>query len=135
MENTILTAKERLQQLTLHLDLSVRALAKIVGMSEATLYHITDESLGISARTASKICYELERQRGIRVNREWLLTGEGEMLEGSLMPEAGAEEVPVAAEDLDWQGHDWKDKYYSLLEKYNDLQDRYMALLLEKGQL
>ncbi len=82
MENKTLTERERINALVFRLGISIRKLAQIVGMNENTFYHITDNSrFGISERTASKICYNLEEKMHVIVNRQWLLTGEGDMLE------------------------------------------------------
>ena len=79
-DRVILTPKERLQRLSEHFDVSVRGLAKLSEMSEATLYHITDQTRDMSGRTAARLCYQLERKRGVVVDRNWLLTGNGRML-------------------------------------------------------
>ena len=49
----ILSPKERLHRLSEHFDVSVRGLAKLSEMSEATLYHITDQTRDMSGRTAA----------------------------------------------------------------------------------
>ena len=121
MKNTKLSPKQRIMQLTLEFGISIRKLANIAGMSEATLYKITDKSRGISGRTATKICNQLKKQKGVTVNREWLLTGEGEMIQEqlqSLSEESKTVEKP-AEKDIDWC-----EKYYSLLEKYVKLLER-----------
>lgn len=59
MGNTVKEQKERLQQLALRLGLTIRDIARIADMSEATLYHVTDETRIMSGRTASKICYHM----------------------------------------------------------------------------
>ena len=81
MENKPLTERERIDALVFRLGISIRQLAKIVDMNENTFYHITDNSrFGISERTASKICYNLEKKMNVVVNRQWLLTGEIERI-------------------------------------------------------
>lgn len=124
MENSLLP-KERIQKLVLYLDISVRALAQLVEMSEATMYHITDGTYGISARTASRICYQLEKKKGVIVNRDWLLTGKGEMLEERLsvpMDESRVRmNVCLAADEEDGGYVNYKEKYLALLEKYTAL--------------
>jgi len=80
MENTETKQKERLQRLVSKYGMTLRDLARLAQMSEATLYHITDESRPLTPRTASKICYYMEREKGVAVNDQWLLTGKGEML-------------------------------------------------------
>ena len=126
MENTRKEQKERLQQLSLRLGLTLRDIARIADMSEATLYHITDQSRGLSDRTASKICYHLEREKGVVVNRKWILTGEGEMIDGK-------HSVPYTEEDIQPRigedSKDYREKYYELLEKYSELQDKYYKLI------
>ena len=134
MENKPLTERERIDALVFRLGISIRQLAKIVDMNENTFYHITDNSrFGISERTASKICYNLEKKMSVVVNRRWLLTGEGDMIDEklSVLPYATEEEgaMMMAAEDRDEYGTDWKSKYLALLEKYTKLQDEHKELL------
>ncbi len=126
MENTRKEQKERLQQLSLRLGLTLRDIARIADMSEATLYHITDQSRGISDRTVSKICYHLEREKGVVVNRNWILTGEGEMIDEK-------HSLPYTEEDTQGRigeyNKDYREKYYKLLEKYSELQDKYYKMI------
>ena len=125
-DRVILTPKERLQRLSEHLDVSVRGLATLAEMSEATLYHITDGTRDMSGRTAARLCYQLEKKRGVLVNRDWLLTGNGRMLVDIKPDEPAAEVVPVAAEpDMEYDGVDYKEKYFALLEKYTALLEEY----------
>jgi hypothetical protein len=67
------------------------------------------------------------------VNRQWLLTGEGDMIDEklSVLPYATEEEgsMMMAAEDREEYGTDWKAKYLALLEKYTKLQDEHKELL------
>lgn len=131
-DRVILTPKERLQRLSERLDISVRGLAALAEMSEATLYHVTDGTRDMSGRTAARLCYHIEKKRGLQVNRDWLMTGIGQMLSG-LKPEkreSDEEVLPVAAEAEDVR--DWKGRYYSLLERYSELQAKYTALVEKK---
>ena len=124
----ILSPKERLQRLSEYLDMSVRGLATLAEMSEATLYHITDGTRDMSGRTAARLCYQLERKRGVMVDRDWLLTGRGKMLV-NIKPDAPAAEVvnvaevlPEAAEpEQELDNVNYKEKYFALLEKYTAL--------------
>ena len=134
MENKPLTERERIDALVFRLGISIRQLAKIVDMNENTFYHITDNSrFGISERTASKICYNLEKKMSVVVNRQWLLTGEGDMIDEklSVLPYAAEEEgtVMMAAEDRENYDTDWQAKYLALLEKYTKLQEEHKELL------
>ena len=134
METKPLTERERIDALVFRLGISIRQLAKIVDMNENTFYHITDNSrFGISERTASKICYNLEKKMSVVVNRQWLLTGEGDMIDEklSVLPYATEEEgaMMMAAEEGVEYGTDWKAKYLELLEKYTKLQDEHKELL------
>ena len=134
MENKPLSERERIDALVFRLGISIRQLAKIVDMNENTFYHITDNSrFGISERTASKICYNLEKKMSVVVNRQSLLTGEGDMIDEklSVLPYAAEEEsvMPMAAEEGVEYGTDWKSKYLALLEKYTKLQDEHKELL------
>lgn len=127
-DKVILTPKERLQRLSEHLDMSVRGLATLAEMSEATLYHITDGTRDMSGRTAARLCYQLEKKRGLMVDRDWLLTGRGKMLV-NIKPDASAAEVvnvaevlPEAAEpEQELDNVNYKEKYFALLEKYTAL--------------
>ena len=127
MKNTKLSQRQRIELLTLELGMSVRKLAKFVGVSMNTLYKITDNSrYKISERTATKICNQLKEKQGLVINREWLLTGEGEMIQERLslpLKKSKADEKP-SEQDIDW-----REKYYSLLEKYVKLQERRIAFL------
>ena len=81
----------------------------------------------MSERTAARICYHLEKKKGIVVNRDWLLDGVGEMIDEkhSVLPYEQEEEergVLIAAEESAPYGEpDWKAKYFALLEKYTAL--------------
>ena len=134
MENKPLTERERIDALVFRLGISIRQLAKIVDMNENTFYHITDNSrFGISERTASKICYNLEKKMSVVVNRQWLLTGEGDMIDEklSVLPYDTEEEgtTMMAAEEHAEYGIDWKAKYLLLMEDYVRLQKEHNELL------
>lgn len=134
MGNTVKEQKERLQQLSMRLGLTIRDIARIADMSEATLYHVTDKTRIMSGRTASKICYHLERVKGVLVNRDWLLNGDGEMFEGNhnVIPIESDEERPVpmaAEEEFAYGDTDWKAKYLALMEDYVKLQKENSELL------
>ena len=118
----ILTQKERLQRLAEHLDMSVRGLASLAEMSEATLYHVTDGTRDMSGRTAARLCYQLERKRGVLVDRDWLLTGKGQMLVDIKPAAPASEALSEAAEpDMEYDDVNYKEKYFALLEKYTAL--------------
>ena len=121
-DRVILTQKERIQRLAEHLDMSVRGLASLAEMSEATLYHVTDGTRDMSGRTAARICYQLERKRGVLVDRDWLLTGKGQMLV-DIKPDAPASEAlsEAAEPDMEYDDVNYKEKYFALLEKYTAL--------------
>ena len=121
-DRVILTQKERLQRLAEHLDMSVRGLASLAEMSEATLYHVTDGTRDMSGRTAARLCYQLERKRGVMVDRDWLLTGKGQMLVDIKPAAPASEALSEAAEpDMEYDDVDYKEKYFTLLEKYTAL--------------
>ena len=108
--------------------MSVRGLATLAEMSEATLYHITDGTRDMSGRTAARLCYQLEKKRGLMVDRNWLLTGKGRMLV-DIKPDAPAAEVVNAADvlseaaepDEEYDNVNYKEKSFALLEKYTAL--------------
>lgn len=132
MNKTNLTPKQRIQELGFYLDLSSRALAQIVGINENTLYHITDESLGISPRTATKICFHLEKKKGVHINKNWLLTGEGEMINEKpvVTQKKDEDNTPTSIEKKNGEDiEDYCEKYYRLLEEYNNLMKRYLKLI------
>lgn len=131
MKNKALTEKERIEALSLHLGLSIRKLAKLINVNETTIYHITEKSrFGISPRTAAKLCYNIEKKLGIVVNRDWLLSGKGEMIDKELStpvtykPDGEGGITPVVAEPSADYGVDWKQKYIELLEKYTALVEK-----------
>lgn len=102
-------------------------LAKLSGLNKNTLYHVgSGEKSEITVQSVQRIYYHLKKEKGIVVNREWLLDGTGEMILEQLPPktnEAKTVEKPTE------QDIDWREKYYSLLEKYVKLQERRIALL------
>ncbi len=122
MKTKPLSKKERINALILHLDIKIKQLAEIVGMNPNTFYHISDNSrFGISEKTASKISYNLKKKLGVDVNRDWLLTGEGEMIVPNSAKPSLTNEVPLESSRSNVI---WREKYYTLLEKY--------VVLLEK---
>ena len=124
MENKPLTERERINALVFRLGISIRKLAQIVDMNENTFYHISDNSrFGISERTASKICWSLEKKMNVIVNRQWLLTGEGEMIDEkrSILPNLNEDVTMAAEEPAEYGMTDWRAKYIELLEKYTSL--------------
>lgn len=77
-EERNLIQKKRLNKLANYLGISLRELAKLVELSTATIYHITDSSpFQMSNRTASRINEQLNKIKGIDVNENWLL-GDGD---------------------------------------------------------
>ncbi len=121
-DKVILTPKERLQRLSEHLDVSVRGLATLAEMSEATLYHITDGTRDMSGRTAARLCYQLEKKSGVLVNRDWLLTGNGQMLVDIKPAVPVSESLSEAADfETEYEVENYKEKYFALLEKYTAL--------------
>ena len=135
MEDNTSTQRGRLNALAVYLDMSVRKLAQFCNLSTATVYHITDNSSFVmSERTASRICYQLEKKKGILVNRDWLLNGTGEMINKplSLPYTDGNEKIMTAAEETSPYDIDWKAKYLDLMERYIALQHEYTELLKNK---
>ena len=128
METKPLSKRERIKELVLYLDIKIKQLAEIAGLNPNTLYHISDNSrFGISESTASKICYNVKKKLGVVVNRDWLLTGEGEMI----VSPSPAKDVTMepAQSEINWQ-----DKYIALLEKHIELQREYTACLKKRMQ-
>lgn len=126
------TQAERLKLLTMRLKITTRDLSKLIGLNENTLYKINSGLMDISDRTASKICYFLEQEKGVVVNRQWLLSGDGDMIDEkhSVTPYDGQKEtIPVAAEESEVFCANYKEKYFALLEKYTSLQEEHSELL------
>lgn len=121
-----LEQKQRLEQLVIHLKMNLVDLADLAGLNKNTLYHVgSGEKSEITERSVARICYHLEKKRGIVINRKWLLDGTGEMIDEqhSVTPYEQDDEKPtlMVAEDDESFGTVWKDKYYALLEKYTEL--------------
>jgi len=125
-EQKIAQAK-RMEDLIVYLKTTTRDLAKLAGIHENTLYKICCAHNTISNRTAARICFNIEKALGIVINRQWLLNGEGPMIneEFSTPPPYKSDEdeqsSPMVAEDGEPYCINWKDKYYALLEKYTEL--------------
>lgn len=121
-----------MEQLIIHLRMNLVDLAELAGLNKNTLYHVgSGERSEMTVRTVARICYHLEKKKGIVVNRDWLLNGVGEMMDEkhSVLPYEQEEEggALVAAEEaVPCCEPDWKGKYFALLEKY--------AALLESKQ-
>ena len=119
--------KKRLEKLSIHLRINLIDLAEMAGLNKNTLYHVGSGVRGeMSERTAARICYHLEKKKGIVVNRDWLLDGVGEMIDEkhSVLPYEQEEKCGalIAAEEAAPYGEpDWKAKYFALLEKYTAL--------------
>jgi hypothetical protein len=84
----------------------------------------------MTGRTAARLCYQIERKRGVLVNRDWLLTGKGRMLV-DIKPDAPAAAVAAVAAEPDSKidSVNYKEKYTALLEKYTALLEEHTALL------
>lgn len=132
---------KRVEEIILYLQITARELSKVTGVHENTLYKICCAHNAISNRTAARICYGVEQHYGISINRQWLLTGEGTMLDEELSAprpykyDEDEQPTPKAAEEGQPYGTDWKDRYYTLSEKYQTLQERYTALLEQQNNL
>lgn len=114
--------KKRLEQLVIHLKMNLVDLAKLSGLNKNTLYHVgSGEKSEMTERTASRIEYHVRKKLGVFVNKEWLLEGEGEMIIEQLSPKTNEAKI---VEKHTGQDTDWREKYYSLLEKYVKLLER-----------
>ena len=121
------TQRDRLELLVIHLKTTLSDLAKLVGLNKNTLYHVGSGKRGeMSDRTATRICYSLRKKRGVNVNKQWLLTGEGEMSIEELPPKTI--EAKIVEKTME-QDIDWRERYCSLLEEFVKLQERHIALL------
>lgn len=121
------TQRDRLELLVIHLKTTLSDLAKLVGLNKNTLYHVGSGKRGeMSDRTATRICYSLRKKRGVNVNKQWLLTGEGEMIIEELPPKTI--EAKIVEKTME-QDIDWRERYCSLLEEFVKLQERHIALL------
>jgi len=132
-EQKIAQAK-RMEDLIVYLKTTARELAKLTGVHENTLYKICCAHNTISNRTAARICFNIEKALGIVINRQWLINGTGEMIDGqhSVIPYEQEEEQPlpmVAEEGAEFGSPDYREKYMRLMEEYLALQKKYTALL------
>ncbi len=108
--------------MTIHLKMNLVDLAKLSGLNKNTLYHVgSGEKSDMTERTASRIEYHVKKKLKVVVNKEWLLEGKGEMIiEETPSPSQETKTVEKSTE----QDIDWREKYYSLLEKYVKLLER-----------
>lgn len=134
-EQKIAQAK-RMEELIVYLKTTTRELAKLTGLHENTLYKICCAHSTISNRTAARICFNIEKTLGIVINRQWLINGEGPMLDKKLStpPPYKSDEdeqpLPMAAEEgAEFGSPDYREKYMRLMEDYLALQKKYTALL------
>ena len=133
-----LEQKQRLEQLVIHLKMNLVDLANLTGLNKNTLYHVgSGEKSEITERSVARICYHLEKKRGIVVNREWLLHGTGEMIDEKLstpQPYNNKQQINMAAEDeAEFSLPDYREKYMQLMEEHLALQKKYTALLENKA--
>ena len=138
-EQKIAQAK-RMEDLIVYLKTTTRELAKLTGIHENTLYKICCAHNTISNRTAARICFNIEKALGIVINRQWLLNGEGSMLDEKISTpppyKSDEEEQPlpmVAEEEAEFGLPDYRKKYLRLMEEYLALQKKYTALLENKA--
>lgn len=134
-EQKIAQAK-RMEDLIVYLKTTTRELAKLAGIHENTLYKICCAHNTISNRTAARICFNIEKALGIVINRQWLINGEGPMLDEKLStpPPYKSDEdeqpLPMAAEEeAEFGLPDYREKYMRLMEEFLALQKKYTALL------
>ena len=138
-EQKIAQAK-RMEELIVYLKTTARELAKITGVHENTLYKICCAHNTISTRTAARICFNIEKTLGIVINRQWLINGEGSMLDEKLSTpppyKSDEDEQPspmVAEEEAEFDSPDYREKYLQLMEEHLALQKKYTALLENKA--
>ena len=131
---------KRMEDLIVYLKTTTRDLAKLAGIHENTLYKICCAHNTISNRTAARICFNIEKALGIVINRQWLLNGEGSMLDEKLstpLPYMSEEDeqptAMVAEEEAEFGLPDYREKYMQLMEEYLALQKKYTALLESKA--
>ena len=125
-----------MEELIVYLKTTARELAKLTGVHENTLYKICCAHNTISNRTAARICFNIEKTLGIVINRQWLLNGEGPMLDDELStppPYKSDEDEQlspmVAEEGAEFESQDYREKYMQLMEEYLALQKKYTTLL------
>lgn len=125
-------AARRLEKLSIHYHLRYSDLAKLTGVSQNTLYRVTSGDKEISPQTAARIADALKQKKGWAVNRDWLATGSGEMLERPENDAYNLSEQPTvesAAEDAPHVVINYRERYYDLLAEFIELQRKYTALL------
>lgn len=131
---------KRIEEIIVYLKTTTRELSHIAGVHENTLYKICCGHNAISSRTAARICYNIEKQYGVSINRQWLLTGEGSMLDekpSSSQPyQQDEDEHPtamVAEAEAESGFPDYREKYMRLMEEHLELQKKYTDLLENKA--
>lgn len=131
---------KRLEEIIVYLKTTTRGLSHIAGVHENTLYKICCGHSAISTRTAARICFNIEKQYGICINRQWLITGEGSMLDEKLPSpqpyQKDEDEQPtamVAEEEAEFGFPDYREKYMQLMEEHLALQKKYTDLLENKA--
>lgn len=134
-EQKVAQAK-RMEDLIVYLKTTTRDLAKLAGIHENTLYKICCAHNTISNRTAARICFNIEKALGIVINRQWLLNGEGPMINEDLstpppyMSDEDEQPSPMVAEEgAEFGSPDYREKYMQLMEEYLALQKKYTAVL------
>lgn len=131
---------KRLEEIIVYLKTTTRELSHIAGVHENTLYKICCGHSSISSRTAARICYNIGKQYGVCINRQWLITGEGTMLDEKLsspLPykQDGNEQITAMAaeEGAEFGFPDYREKYMQLMEEHLALQKKYTDLLENKA--
>lgn len=72
-----MSPKEKINKILIYLNITAKELAESIGFNRPdVIYHILNERNGISRSLANKI------NNKYNINVDWLLTGEGEMLNG-----------------------------------------------------
>lgn len=109
--------KDRLKQIRKDNKLSQVALGKIIGISSSQIACYETGYREITERTINDICRELN------VNKEWLLTGEGEMY---LIPKQDEELAEALAEITISEN----EKLKEIVQKMIKLDDKYIDSIL-----
>lgn len=108
---------ERIRKIRLSQNLTQKQMSEIIGVTEATVSRMESGKSSITEQTIKIICREFN------VNKDWILTGEGEMYIASKEDEKLAE----ALAEISLSGND---RLKELIQKMIELDDIYIDSIL-----